>query len=68
MFNGDPLLRSDKKILTPSIIELVDFVTNHFTVAFNQLLREYKAVKKIMRQISKLNSLFEETFSTLNVD
>ena len=47
LLNGDPLLRWEKKILTLSIIELVDFVTNHFTVAFNPLLKEHKTVKKI---------------------
>ena len=60
LLNWDPPLCWEEKILTLSIIELVDFITNLFTVAFNPLFEH-------IRQVPKLNSLFKETFFTLDV-
>ena len=47
-------------MLTSSIIELVDFNTNLLIVAFNALFGN-------IIQISKPNSIFKETFFTLDV-
>ena len=58
--NGDPSLCWEKKILTLNIIEHVDFISNPFIAAFNPLF-------EIIRQVSKLNSFFKETYFTLDV-